>query len=701
VSLWTSLLLIAVALVAGAAAGALAVWQLRPAEVATGPGVRDEPRLLAEHVVDMVSTHDVDGTFRYVSPVFAGLVGEYPGLLVGKHPRTLAHADDVATIDGIWKRAVSWRGAAVTINWRCRRHNGEYAWLETTARSASREAADLGAVVCASRDITERKQIENALRDSEQRFRSTLETVRLVALGLDNSGNVTFANEALCALTGWSRTELIGENWLEKCGAPDAAGHASLEELATGEFPTTVEYDIVCRDGSRRTIAWDNTILRSPSGEVQGTASLGADVTERRIEDATMKLLQSITHSISAAPDLDAALEQTVSSLCSATGWAYGELWLPTDDLATLTLATVNAAPGVDASALTAAGAALSYSPGQGLPGRAWESGKIEWLDDLGESQSLATVRRQAAAGAGFKTAVAIPVFSGAEIVAVLCFFMDRPVHTDDRHTRMVSVVANQAGSLIDRRRSQRRYEAALESARDAAESASRAKSEFLSRMSHELRTPLNSVIGFANVMRKNRGGRLMAEDLDFLDRIAANGRHLLSLVNNVLDIAKVEAGRITVTKGLVVVDALIKDVVSQLQGQPRAAGVEFRADVPEGMAPLETDGELLRQVLINLAGNSLKFTQTGSVVVSAEVNGDGSPSRLLVTDTGIGIPADRLGAIFDPFEQADETTHKKYGGTGLGLAISKSICDELGFQLTVESTVGKGSVFSVRLARD
>ena len=680
-----------------------AIIMRRPWRRAAAAAGNTQPaRLLAENVVDMVSTHEPDGTFRYASPVLAGLVGEYPGLLAGRNPRALAHPDDAGVLDGLWKRAVAGRGAAVMVTWRCRRHTGEFAWLETTARAASPDSAHFGAVICATRDVTERKQIEDALRESEQRFRSTLETVRLVALGLDSEGNVTFANESLCTLMGWTRSDLVGENWFTKCTPPDSASRrVFLETIAAGVAPQAAENEIICHDGSRRTIAWDTTVLRSPAGEMQGTASLGADVTERRIEEATMKLLQSITYTISSAPDLDGALVQTLASVCTATGWAYGEAWLPQGDGERLERTTYYADPGVDASEFVALGSGLTFARGEGTPGRAWASRAIEWYHDLESASHERSPRPKLAVQLGFRTAVAVPVQSHAEVVAVLVFFMHRPRPTDDRHTHMVAVVGNQVGALIARRREQKRYEAQLLHARDAAEAASRAKSDFLSRMSHELRTPLNSVIGFANVMRKNKGGRLSNVELEYLDRITSNGRHLLSLVNDVLDIAKVEAGRLTVSKSMVNVDELLHDVVGQLQGQSRPAEVDFRAETPAEMVPLETDGALLRQVLINLTGNALRFTHTGSVVLSAEEGPDGRPARIHVRDTGIGIPPDRMGAIFEPFEQADESTHLMYGGTGLGLAISKSICDQLGYQLTVESQPGQGSCFTIIIPGD
>jgi PAS domain S-box-containing protein len=687
----------------GVLAAAGVVWVL-PKQWATRSGpsaAMPDSRILAEHVVDMVSTHAEDGTFRYVSPVFAGMLGEYPGSLVGKSPRDFTHPDDVATVEGLWKRALGWTETTATITWRCRQHDGQYAWIETTARAAVGEATKLGAVICASRDITERKQLEDALRESEQRFRSTLETVRLVAVGLDPQGRVTFCNDALCLLMGWKRSELIGQSWFDVCvpqGDPVRA--IFFDNIAKGDIPLRLEHEIVCRDGSRRMIQWDNTVLRTPLRDVLGTASLGADVTEARQEEATLKLLQSITIAISSAKDLDGALALTLESICNATGWGYGEAWMPTEDGRRLERTTFYARPDRDIGPLVQAGARLTFAPNEGLPGQAWMTKSVVVVHDLPSlTQTGEFPRAQTAIDVGFSASVSIPVLSGEDVVAVLLFLMSRPRPTDARHTQMVEVVANQVGAVIERRRGQKEYEVAILRARDAAQAASQAKSDFLSRMSHELRTPLNSVIGFSNVLRKNKAGKLSQDDLTYLDRIASNGRHLLQLVNNVLDIAKVEAGRLTVTQGLVSVGDLLRDVVAQLEGQPRPAGVALRAEVPEDMVPIQSDLVLMRQVLINLTGNALKFTHTGSVVLAAEADSrTGMPLRIHVRDTGIGIPVDRQKAIFEPFEQAGPETHKTYGGTGLGLSISQAICEALGYELTLDSTPGAGSTFTIHL---
>jgi signal transduction histidine kinase len=235
-----------------------------------------------------------------------------------------------------------------------------------------------------------------------------------------------------------------------------------------------------------------------------------------------------------------------------------------------------------------------------------------------------------------------------------------------------------------------------LAEARDRAERASRAKSEFLARMSHELRTPLNSVIGFTNQVLKVRGPDLAPREVLMLQRALANGRHLLALINDILDLARVEAGKVEFRVEPVDVAALVVDVVGALEGQPRAPGVALRATVPAGLPAVAADADRLRQVLVNLVGNAIKFTPAGAVTVGVEVGGDGAPRAIVVRDTGIGIPVERQAAVFQAFEQADAFTTRQYGGTGLGLAISRQLCAGMGAALELESAPGRGSTFRI-----
>ena len=245
----------------------------------------------------------------------------------------------------------------------------------------------------------------------------------------------------------------------------------------------------------------------------------------------------------------------------------------------------------------------------------------------------------------------------------------------------------------------QKAAEEELVRAKEAAEAANRAKSDFLSGMSHELRTPLNSVIGFANVLRKNKTETLRPQELSYLDRILANGKHLLGLINDILDLSKIEAGKMELQIEAVALEALVRATVDELQGSMGGKPVALEMRLPENLAPIDTDAGRMKQVLINLVGNAIKFTDRGQVKVVVHSDAEsGNPTRIDVIDSGIGIPSERLSSIFAPFEQADQGTSRRYGGTGLGLAISRSLVELLGYRLEVRSVPGAGSTFSIIL---
>ena len=253
-------------------------------------------------------------------------------------------------------------------------------------------------------------------------------------------------------------------------------------------------------------------------------------------------------------------------------------------------------------------------------------------------------------------------------------------------------------GLLVARDVTQRqRVAEVILASKEAAEAASRAKSDFLARMSHELRTPLNAVIGFTNVILRNADNSIGKVQLTYLDRIRANGKHLLSLINTVLDLSKIESGTETVEMAPTSISILVRQTVTELEVNASTAGLHLQIAAPPS-AYATTDPAKLKQVLINLVGNAMKFTARGGSV-SVRVEADertGHALRIDVEDTGIGVAADRIEAIFEAFEQADAQTAHVYGGTGLGLAISRKLCYLMGHDLQAVSEPGKGSRFSI-----
>jgi signal transduction histidine kinase len=235
----------------------------------------------------------------------------------------------------------------------------------------------------------------------------------------------------------------------------------------------------------------------------------------------------------------------------------------------------------------------------------------------------------------------------------------------------------------------------AAQDARAAAEAANRAKSAFLANMSHELRTPLNAIMGFTRIVRRKSENVLPSKQAENLDKVLVSAEHLLGLINTVLDISKIEAGRMDVQALDFELLPLVNLVAATTQPLLRPE-VELVADLEPKLPRLHSDLDKVKQILINLLSNAAKFTHRGRITISAQT--DGETVWIEVQDTGIGLSADALPRIFEEFQQADSSTTRQYGGTGLGLAISRRLARLLGGDLTATSEAGAGSTFTLNL---
>jgi signal transduction histidine kinase len=319
------------------------------------------------------------------------------------------------------------------------------------------------------------------------------------------------------------------------------------------------------------------------------------------------------------------------------------------------------------------------------IEGRTIHLPDVDGLDPTAYATTLELARQHK-----FRAALAAPMLREASAIGSVLLRKEETGAFTPRQIELLETFAAQAVIAIE---NVRLFTEIQEKSRQL-EVASQHKSQFLANMSHELRTPLNAIIGYTEMMADGLYGEVGDKAQGVLERVQNNGRHLLGLINDVLDLSKIEAGQLTLTVEQYSVADMVATVLSATESLARAKGLKLESAVPPGLPTGSGDARRLTQVLLNLVGNAIKFTDQGSIEVRARQADD--RFELSVVDTGFGIaPADQA-RIFDEFQQVDNTSTRKKGGTGLGLSISRKIVELHGGRITVESEMGKGSIFKV-----
>jgi signal transduction histidine kinase/CheY-like chemotaxis protein len=336
----------------------------------------------------------------------------------------------------------------------------------------------------------------------------------------------------------------------------------------------------------------------------------------------------------------------------------------------------------------------MHFASGVGLPGRVLASGRPTWIIDVTKDPNFP--RATAATDIGIRASFGFPVLIGHEVVAVLEFFAREALEPNERLLDVMAHIGTQLGRVVERKRA----DIALRRAKEEAEEASRAKSRFLASMSHELRTPLNAVIGITEMLREDALDLGQDDFVEPLDRIHRAGNHLLHLINEILDLSKIEAGRLELHLEEVDVAALIQDIATTAEALAAKNHNRLGVRCLDDLGSMQTEPMRIRQIILNLLSNACKFTENGAVTltVTRDRADGGDWFTFTVTDTGIGMTTVQMAKVFEEFSQADSSTTRRYGGTGLGLAITRRLCHLLGGDITVDSTPGAGSTFTVRL---
>ncbi|SMH56696.1 PAS domain S-box protein [Azospirillum agricola] len=505
-------------------------------------------------------------------------------------------------------------------------------------------------LVVEGRDITERKRMEDSLRDSEARLRSYVDAAMEGFFISGDGGGFIDVNPAACQTLGFSRDELLAMRVPDLVAREHPLSEASLAGFLAVKETGLFRGEMALRRKDGGIVRAEVNAVRLEHGLYLGVAR---DVTERRLAEEALRASTSrLSALVRALPDLVFILDEE---------GRYRE---------------VIASEGT-----------LLPRPVRDTVGR-----KLHELlpPDIAD-RLMETLRRTLETGQPQRAEYPLAVQAGQR------WFEGRTqmLAADFGNRPMVMVLAR---DITDRVETAER----LAAARDQAEAANRAKSAFLATMSHELRTPLNAIIGFSDIMLHELFGPLGSPRYhDYARHVQNSGRHLLELINDVLDMSKLEAGRLTLEEGWVDVADTLESCRALMAVPAEHGGLSLTVACPPDLPALLADERALRQVLLNLFANAVKFTpEGGRVEVEAGVrpDGDGKAGGFAITvrDTGIGIAPDALARIAEPFQQADSSITRRFGGTGLGLSISRNLVELHGGSLVIDSELGRGTAVTI-----
>lgn len=602
---------------------------------------QEKYQVLADHAQDLITTCATDGELLYVSPSVYTLLGYKPEEVIGKSFKDYCYSGDYPDPMDLSKIG---NGCKM----RVLHKKGHYIWMETLAKPVAGERGKSVQIVSISRDITQHKDAERRLRESRQRYRSLFEHNPAAVYSLNLEGKYSAVNSKLVQMLDIPRNKLIGQSFLsnlDKCEVQ--YGKHYFDMVKQGE-PQYYETRIVNSSGRKIEVSVTNVPIIVDK-EMVGVYGIVSDITERkeyteRIQELSKQhelILNTVTEGIFGL-DADGITMFMNPAAASMFGYEAKEF------------IGKNSHPIIH----------HTRADGSHLP---QEECPIHMTVLDGQIRSIKEDVFWRKDGSSFLVQYQVtPIIEQGQIQGAVVVFNDV---TGERE---------------------------IVRAKETAELAAQAKSEFLSMVSHEIRTPMNGIVGMTELLI---GTDLSEEQREYAEIIRDSGDALLNILNDILDFSKLESGKMALAYEPFALRKMLEQVAELFKPRADEKHLEIRyrlnPSIPEFMVG---DAIRIRQILVNLVGNALKFTDQGSIEVAVDIIKGRKPEDSVldfaVQDTGIGIPADKLDQLFQSFSQLHPVINRKYGGTGLGLVISKRLVEIMGGSISVESTEGEGSTF-------
>lgn len=609
-------------------------------------------RAAAEGIYDW----DVVTDHLYVSRRLNEIFGFAEGQLRSQEWYGRVHPDDAEHYRNALRAHFKGETARLECEYRIRDQGGRHVWVLDRGIAVRNDAGRAIRLVGAVSDITAQKNAEAALRESEERYALAMQAVNEAVFDWDVASDQVFSSPRLIEMLGEERPFRTAKEWLARIHPDDHARfHEALVDHLKGRTRRfECEYRYQRSDGRWGWARHHGLGLRDAEGRVYRMAGSWGEITEQKelenaLRAAEIRFVEA-TEAVSVGIALFDPDDRLV--LCNSR---FREFYADLADVCQ---------PGV--AFIDIVRAAIERHLIEGA-----EMAREPWIEER-------VARHRNPSG---------PV----------------EYHLRDGRWLQISEHRTHDGGIISIYNditSLKRREQELAAARDEAMEATRAKSKFLANMNHELRTPLNAIIGLTEMLEEDAEDLGQEDFVEPLQRIRRAGNHLLHLINEILDLSKIEAGRLELHIEEIDLDALVQDVAATVRPLAEKNRNRLQIRQAERLGRMHADLTRVRQIFLNLLSNACKFTEDGEVVldVARDTRGSGTSLTFTVKDTGIGMTPEQLGRIFEEFSQADSSTTRKYGGTGLGLAISQRLCQLMGGSITVESSPGVGSSFTVQL---